>query len=72
MSVEVPKADDLNVIYYPECVAVPQCGGCCGHDMLECAPLEERVKEIEVSEVVIIRNYGILCEIAIILFYEVH
>lgn len=37
-SVEIPPSDDPRVIYWPTCTRVERCGGCCGLDLLECAP----------------------------------
>lgn len=28
--------DDPTVVYYPACVRLEQCGGCCNHQLLEC------------------------------------
>ena len=37
-SVRIPSHSDPYILYWPSCTQVPQCGGCCGHDSLECQP----------------------------------
>jgi len=31
-------ANDPGVMLYPQCTRAMRCGGCCGHDALECVP----------------------------------
>lgn len=54
------KSDDPNVLYYPTCTTIEQCGGCCGHDMLECAPSEEQAIPIQVSFIKSAHQFTIL------------
>jgi len=37
-TVAIPPDSDPRVIYWPTCTKVDRCGGCCGLDLLECAP----------------------------------
>ncbi len=48
-SVMIPKDTDPNVIFWPTCARLKRCGGCCGHEMLECAALRESMASVEVS-----------------------
>ena len=32
------KREDALILYSPRCVRLPQCGGCCANDLLECQP----------------------------------
>ena len=48
-TVSCQKDADPNVVYWPSCTRLQQCGGCCGHDMLECAPTEEEAVALKVG-----------------------
>ncbi|CAG0884890.1 unnamed protein product [Darwinula stevensoni] len=37
-TVKLPLPNDPGVIFVPECTRIPQCGGCCQHDLLSCLP----------------------------------
>src|SRR6267154_487088 len=37
-TVAVPPYSDPRIVCWPACAKVPRCGGCCGLDLLECAP----------------------------------
>ena len=41
-SVRIPSHSDPYVLYWPSCTQVPQCGGCCGHESLECQPKRKK------------------------------
>ena len=47
-TVALSKDSDPSVYKFPICVTLPQCGGCCGGDMYECAPTvtEQRVEKV--------------------------
>ena len=49
VSVELPKDNDPSVYNYPLCVALHQCGGCCGGTMFECHPTVTEEKHMKVS-----------------------
>jgi len=38
------------VILYPPCTRVMRCGGCCGHDALECVPTRVQSVTVKVSD----------------------
>jgi len=38
VTMQVPTPSVPNVVYWPTCTKLEQCGGCCGHERLECAP----------------------------------
>lgn len=46
--IEIPNSKP-NVLLYPSCVVLKQCGGCCGHPDLMCKPTETAVKKVQVS-----------------------
>ena len=41
---------DPTVFYYPSCVLVSQCGGCCAHSGTTCSPTEESEKQVFVKK----------------------
>jgi len=45
--VTIPN-DRTNVLLYPSCVVLKQCGGCCGHPSLACKPTTKKEKIIQV------------------------
>ena len=46
-SVTVPPDSDPNVIWWPSCVLLERCGGCCGNDLLECVPTQVETVSLE-------------------------
>jgi len=42
-------ATQPGVLLYPQCTRVMRCGGCCGHDTLECVPTRVRRVNVKVS-----------------------
>lgn len=47
----VPKDErDPSVFYFPSCVLVKQCGGCCAHSGTICTPVEEVEKTVVVKK----------------------
>jgi len=49
--IEIPNSKP-NVLLYPSCVVLKQCGGCCGHPDLMCKPTETAVKKVQVTKYV--------------------
>jgi len=39
-TVVIPPDSDPRIFYWPTCTKIDRCGGCCGLDVLECAPTE--------------------------------
>lgn len=35
-------------VYFPSCTRMDRCGGCCSHDLLECAPSKSEMVELQV------------------------
>jgi len=55
-TVAIPPHSDVGVMYWPTCVKVDRCGGCCGTDLLECAanetaPITVTVMKSRVSDI---------------------
>ena len=48
VSMSLPRDPTPNVIYWPECVDVNRCSGCCGSDLLECQAVEVHNKHFTV------------------------
>ncbi|XP_070497514.1 uncharacterized protein [Chironomus tepperi] len=47
----VPKDErDPTIYYFPSCVIVKQCGGCCAHSGTSCTPTDETEKQITVKK----------------------
>lgn len=51
-SVSIPANENATVIHWPPCTRLPQCGGCCGTDILECVPTVSEPAEFQVMKVV--------------------
>lgn len=49
--IPIEDATDPSILFWPSCVKVRRCGGCCGHDMLTCKPIRETVQEIQLMKV---------------------
>jgi len=57
-TVEIVQAvTEPGVILYPLCTRVNRCGGCCGHDALECVPT--RVQNVPVKVSVSLKHTGL-------------
>ncbi|CRL08719.1 CLUMA_CG021292, isoform A [Clunio marinus] len=41
---------DPTVFYFPSCVLMKQCGGCCAHSGTTCSPIEETDKQITIKK----------------------
>jgi len=48
-SVVIPPDSNPRVMFWPTCVRLEQCGGCCGHDSMECVPTQIEQVTVEVS-----------------------
>jgi len=48
--VHLPPDHDPAVIYWPSCVMVKRCTGCCGHDSLSCQPTSRVMTAVEVMK----------------------
>lgn len=49
-SVKIPPDNDPRVMYWPTCTKLEQCGGCCGADLLECAPTTTETVTVQVMK----------------------
>jgi len=43
------ETTEPGVIIFPQCTRVNRCGGCCGHDALECVPTRVQRVNVKVS-----------------------
>jgi len=50
MSVPIPPDSDPKVMFWPTCTKLEQCGGCCGHDLLECTPTSSEIVVVQVMK----------------------
>lgn len=50
MTVRIPADSDPRVVFWPSCTQLDQCGGCCGHDLLECAPTSTEPVTVQVMK----------------------
>lgn len=41
---------DPTVFYYPSCILIKQCGGCCAHTGTTCSPTEENEKQVTIKK----------------------
>ena len=48
--VPIPRDNRVNGLFWPSCVNVQRCGGCCGSDILSCVPTRVRNVTFHVSE----------------------
>jgi hypothetical protein len=47
----IPKDErDPTVLYFPSCVLIKQCGGCCAHSGTTCSPVDEAEKTVTVKK----------------------
>ncbi|KAI0218835.1 hypothetical protein LSAT2_029477 [Lamellibrachia satsuma] len=42
-AVPIPRDDKVDSIFFPTCVNVQRCGGCCGSEMLSCLPTQTKM-----------------------------
>jgi len=49
-TVVIPPNSDPRIIYWPTCTPVDRCGGCCGLDLLECAPTNVTTITVQVMK----------------------
>lgn len=52
-TISLMENKDPTLIYYPMCVRLEQCGGCCNHELLECQP----TKTSPVNVTLMMTNY---------------
>lgn len=58
-TVELDSPDDSSTIYFPKCIRVTRCGGCCGPSkLLECVPTKTSYKDIKRAAIRIKRSSG--------------
>lgn len=47
----IPKDErDPTIFYFPSCVLVKQCGGCCAHSGTSCTPTDETERQVIVKK----------------------
>lgn len=49
-TVPIPPDEDPRIVYWPTCTKVDRCGGCCGLDLLECAPTAVETMIVQVMK----------------------
>ncbi|XP_015185303.1 PREDICTED: vascular endothelial growth factor C [Polistes dominula] len=47
-TVSLRPENKFSTFYYPSCTRVKRCGGCCGHYLLSCQPIETETRNFEV------------------------
>jgi hypothetical protein len=47
-----PDAVNPNTFFWPPCVNVSRCGGCCVHDALTCTPVTRRLDDFTVAKMI--------------------
>lgn len=52
--VSLPLPEDMSMLYYPQCTALHQCGGCCGgqdahQELLACKPIDSEFVKLKVK-----------------------
>lgn len=50
VSVVPPEERDPTVFYFPSCIKMMQCGGCCAHSGTTCSPIDENEKQITLKK----------------------
>lgn len=53
--IELQIHKEYNEIYFPSCVRVPRCSGCCSSKRLLCKPLKKSFDDISVSLIKILQ-----------------
>ena len=48
-AIPFPRGNNANSVYWPTCVNVQRCGGCCGSDILSCVPTSVKMVTFYVS-----------------------
>ena len=46
--VPVKENPDPAAIYFPNCIRIKRCGGCCNHELLACQPTATEIRNYEV------------------------
>lgn len=54
--VKVVKNPEPSTIYFPACIRVKRCGGCCQNSLLACEPTANKIVDYEVSNLSISQN----------------
>ncbi|XP_033110983.1 uncharacterized protein LOC117112038 [Anneissia japonica] len=54
--VDVPKGDDPNVFFWPPCVTLRKCSGCCTSDLYECTAV--RTQPVVINVLKYLPNFG--------------
>ncbi|XP_063874972.1 vascular endothelial growth factor A-like [Scylla paramamosain] len=49
-TVELDLPQEYGTVFFPTCVRVEQCGGCCGHPLLTCRPSSTKTVTYEVTK----------------------
>ncbi|XP_014605700.1 PREDICTED: vascular endothelial growth factor C-like [Polistes canadensis] len=47
-TISLRPENKFSTFYYPSCTRVKRCGGCCGHYLLSCQPIETETRNFEV------------------------
>jgi len=50
VSLVPPDEKDPTVFYFPSCILIKQCGGCCAHTGTTCSPTEETDKQVTIKK----------------------
>jgi len=50
VNVVPPEERDPTVFFFPSCVVMKQCGGCCAHTGTSCTPTEEEEKKVTLKK----------------------
>ncbi|XP_063874973.1 placenta growth factor-like [Scylla paramamosain] len=51
-TVKLDLPQEAGTMFFPTCVRVEQCGGCCGHSMLTCRPIRTETVTYEVTKMI--------------------
>ncbi|XP_032454577.1 vascular endothelial growth factor A-A isoform X3 [Nasonia vitripennis] len=56
--VPVLENPDPAAVYYPSCVRIKRCGGCCNHELLSCQPTATEIRNYEIHVTKIEEDLG--------------